>query len=208
MINRLLPMLALAAMAACGTPPKDYFYTLGADATSAGATSAGATSAGATSAGAKSAAAYSVAVGPISVPDMVDRPQLVLRAAANQVTLAEHSRWAEPLRNAIPRVVAGNLAQELLDARLSVYPQPGSDSADLRVLIDIHRFDSTLGEGVLVEALWTVRGKYATQSGRSLVREAAPGKDHEALVAAHSAVLRRISSDIANTIRQIPRTAP
>jgi uncharacterized protein len=202
MIKRLVPIFALATLAACGSAPKYYFYTLGPDATSVGGASAGASSASV-----KSAATYSVAVGPISVPDMVDRPQLVLRAAASQVTLAEQSRWAEPLRNAIPRVVASNLAQELPDARLSVYPQPGSDSADLRVSIDIHRFDSTPGEGVVVEALWTVRGKDSAQSGRSLIREAASGKDHEALVAAHSAVLRRISSDIAEAIRQIPRTA-
>lgn len=189
MIHRLLPILALLA-AACGTPPKDYFYALGGDAAPARA---------------KSTAAYHVAVGPVSVPDMVDRPQLVLRTASNQVTLAEQSRWAEPLRSAIPRVVSGNLAQALLDARLSVYPQAGSDGADVRVRIDIQRFESTLGEGVLVEANWTVREKDSVLSGHSLARERAPGKDHEALVTAHGAALRAISSDIAGAIRDMPR---
>jgi uncharacterized lipoprotein YmbA len=151
-------------------------------------------------------AAYSVAVGPVSVPEMVDRPQLVLRATAHQVVLAEQARWAEPLRSSIPRVVAGYLAQDLPDARLSVYPQAGSDAADVRVWIDIHRFDSTLGEGVLVEALWTVRGKDSTRSGHSLVQEAAHGRDHGVLVAAHTAALRIITKDIASTIRDITQT--
>jgi uncharacterized protein len=195
MINRLLPILALAALAGCGSAPKDSFYTLGGDATPARS---------------QSVAAYSVAVGPVSVPDMVDRPQLVLRAAANQVTLAEQSRWAEPLRTAIPRVVAGNLAQELPDARLSVYPQAASDGADLRVWIDIRRFDSTPGEGVLVEALWTVRAKDDARSGGSVVREPALGKDHEALVGAHTRALAAVSRDIAEAIHsfRFPGTDP
>jgi uncharacterized lipoprotein YmbA len=53
---------------------------------------------------------YRVGVGPVTVPAAVDRPQIVLRVDANRVALQEQSRWAEPLKESIPRVVASNLA--------------------------------------------------------------------------------------------------
>ena len=153
------------------------------------------------------AAAYSVAVGPVSVPELVDRPQLVLRVAPNEVMIAEQSRWAEPLKSEIPRVIAGNLAQ-LLNARVSAYPQNTGGDADYRVTVDVQRFDSTLNDAATVEALWTVQpAKGAAKSGRSLVREATGGASYDALVVSHGRALAAVSRDIADAIRSMSSTA-
>src|SRR5258706_9735649 len=55
----------------------------------------------------------SVSVARVAVPGVVDRPQIVARVATNNVEIFDFHRWAEPLQEAIPRVVAGNLAQQL-----------------------------------------------------------------------------------------------
>ncbi|HCZ15715.1 MAG TPA: hypothetical protein DHV85_14240, partial [Candidatus Accumulibacter sp.] len=96
-----------------------------------------------------------------------------------------------------------NLARELGTARVWPYGQATRSSPDHQVLIDFQRFDSTLGEGVLIEALWTVRPAAggAAKSGRSQVREPSAGAGFEALVAAHSRALARVSGDIAAAIR-------
>ena len=101
-------------------------------------------------------------------------------------------------------MIAANLAQALGDAYVSAYPHGTGSEADYRVVVDIQRFESAPGEAATVEALWVVRPKakgLAARSGRSLVREPAPGKDYDTLVAAHGRALARISREIAEAVR-------
>jgi uncharacterized lipoprotein YmbA len=182
----LIPMLMLAA---CGSPLKERFYVL---------------SASPMPAPAPGGLSYRVGVGPVSVPAAVDRPQIVLRVNANRVALQEQSRWAEPLKESIPRVVASNLAVLLGDAQVAADAQDAAVPADCRVTIDIQRFDSVLGEAATLEVLWRViisSGGTAT-NGRFLIREPAGGQGYDALAAAHSRARAALSQDIAAEIRK------
>jgi uncharacterized lipoprotein YmbA len=147
-------------------------------------------------------------VGSITLPEVVDRPQFVLRAGPNEVTFVELHRWAGPLKSEIPRIVADNLAADLNVKRVTAYPQNAGENADYRVLIDIQRFDSTLGESVTIDALWTVKrtSDGALRTGRSTARESSSGGTYEAVVAAHSRALATISREIAEAIRFISAT--
>jgi uncharacterized lipoprotein YmbA len=133
----------------------------------------------------------------------VDRPQLVVRVAANRVVLLEQHRWAEPLRSEIPRVIADNLGRLLGTTRISAYPQSSDSNAEYRVLVDIQRFESVLGENVSVEAQWAVRRGPASElrTGRSLVNIPVGAQGYEALAAAHAVALSRVSEEIAEVIR-------
>jgi hypothetical protein len=182
-------------LAGCGSSPKEHFYTLSAGAAPESAASA------------QSAAAYSVAVGPVTVPDVVDRPQLVVRTGANQVVILEQQRWAEPLKSEIPRVLAENLAQLLGTRQVSAYPQSASGDSEYRVQVDIQRFESALGGPVMIDAIWTVRrGTGEPRKGQSLTRESAGGEGYEALVGAYSRALATMSRDIAVAIRSYSST--
>jgi len=142
-------------------------------------------------------------VGPITLPEVVDRPQFVLRAGPNEVTIVELHRWAGPLRSEIPRIIADNLAADLNVKRVAAYPQTAGDNADYRVLVDIQRFDSTLGESVSIDALWTVKrvSDGVLRTGRSTARESSGGGAYGAVAAAHSRALATISHEIAEAIR-------
>jgi len=186
---RLAALLAAAALAGCGSSPKSTFYTL---------------SSGVPPQQAAATAPFSVAIGALTVPDVVDRPQFVTRTGANQVTLDEFARWAEPLQREIPRVIADNLTRELNGALVSTYPQSANISADCKVLLEVQRFDSAPGDAATIEVLWTVRpAKGEAKSGRSVVREAAGGAGYDALVAAHSRALASVSRDIAAAVRAV-----
>jgi len=186
-LARVVACLTLLALAACGTPPKERYYTLAATA----------------SAPAAGASAISIAVGPVTVPEMVDQPQMVVQVAANQVTMYEFQRWASPLKIEIARVIAANLGQELGTTRVWSYAQTTLPNPDYQVLVDVQRFDSVLGEAVTIEALWSIRRAAggAPRTGRSSVREAVSGAGFDALVAAHSRALAAVSRDIAGAIR-------
>ena len=186
MSRRIALCVALVLAAGCGSSPRPHFYALDPGASPAR----------------RVAPAFTVAVGPVSVPDSVDRPQLVLRVGANELVLAEQARWAEPLKASISRVVANRLELELGDARAGVHGKGATDETDYQVRIDIERFDSRPGEAVLIEAAWLVRRPNggAGLSGRSGVREPA-GNSYDALVGAHSRALSAVSRDIAGAIR-------
>jgi uncharacterized lipoprotein YmbA len=171
-------VLLVLVLAACATPPRETFFTLNAPEPPAAA-----------------ADAPSVALAPVTIPDMVDRPQIVVRLGPNQVQIVELARWAEPLKTAIARVVAANLAVAL-GARLA--PSRNGD-ADYRVALDVQRFESP-ADAVLIEALWTVTSKDGKRSGRSVVREKIAVKDYSSLAAAHSAALASLSREIAAAI--------
>ena len=177
-------------LAACGSPPKEHFYTL-----SAGASPENAAS--------HTMDGLRIAVGPVTLPEVVDRPQLVVRQGANRVLVLEQQRWAEPLKAAIPRVIAENLAQILGTRQVSAYPQSAGTDADYRVAVDIQRYESSLGGMVMIDALWTVRSAPGVKprTGQSMARESAGGADYDALVSAQSRALATISREIAEAIR-------
>lgn len=147
----------------------------------------------------------SVAVGPVSTPALVDRPQIVVTKGANEVRVDEFNRWASPLADDIARVVAENLVVMLGTPRVTLFPQQTGDDAEFRVAIGVQRFESVPGETASLDAVWTVRrmqdGKTAT--GRTTVREPVPDQGYDALAAAHSRALARLSQDIASAVRTL-----
>ncbi|WP_244306494.1 PqiC family protein [Paraburkholderia lacunae] len=179
--------LAVLTLAGCASPKAD-FYTLSPEAPRESA---------------RPATPIVVLIGSVNVPELVDRPQIVVRAGANQVTMNEFARWADSLKSQIPRVLAADVAQELNSPRVSAYPMAGDMTAVWRVQIDVQRFDATLGDAVTVEVLWSVSppGKRAPLSGRSTVREPCAGAGYDAVVAAYSRAFATVSGDISASIR-------
>jgi uncharacterized lipoprotein YmbA len=143
-----------------------------------------------------------VSIGPVSLPEIVDRTQLVIQMKGNQVDILEFHRWAEPLKSQIPRLMADNVGRLLGSGRVSAYPQSISTDADIRVPVDIQRFEAD-GDVVRIDAFWTLRrgsGEVA-KTGRSSVSEAICGTGYDALVSSYSRALSSVSSDIANALR-------
>jgi uncharacterized lipoprotein YmbA len=172
----------------CGSAPVSRFYTLSAGAAPTATPSN-----------------LSVAVGPVSIPAVVDRPQIVVTTGPNQVRLEEFNRWASPLQNSIGRVVAENLVAILGTPRVTLSPQTLSADADYRAAIEVQSFESSPGDAAVLDALWTVRrtkdGK--AQTGRTSVREVTSDKSYDTLAAAHSRALARLSRDIADAVRAL-----
>ena len=198
MMRRFLTAMTILCLIAalpsgCSRSPRAIFYTLNATATPE----------------AVAPAIVSVAVGPMTLPSLVDQPQLVVLTSTNQVEILEMHRWAEPLKSAIPRIIAADLAALLPLARVSSYPQNAGLDAEYRVQVDIQRLEMTAGKGVNLDALWSVRrsGESAPKTGRSVVSEPAGAAGYDALVAAQSRALAAVSRDLAQSLRAAA-TAP
>jgi uncharacterized lipoprotein YmbA len=185
----IVTVCLIVTVSGCSRSPRVTFYTLepGAQVESAAAVMV----------------LPAVSVGPVTLPEVVDRPQLVLRVAANRVEILETHRWAEPLKSEIPRLIAENLRRLLGSNRVSSYLQHAGLDADYRVLVDIQRFESSPGEAVTIEAVWSLRRVTggAQKTGRSLVREPVDGVGYDPLVAAYGRALLAVSRDLATAIR-------
>jgi uncharacterized lipoprotein YmbA len=101
-----IALMAAAMAAGCSTAPS-RFYTLDSTATADSA---------------PPAPRLTVMVGPVTVPDIVDRPEFVVQVAPNRVDVDEFNRWAAPLDDGIARAVAGDLAVQLGTRNVSTGP--------------------------------------------------------------------------------------
>jgi uncharacterized lipoprotein YmbA len=176
-------------LAACGSTPKENFYTLS-PAPAAGALPA------------DSPSAVSVYLGPVSVPEAVDRTPMVLRTGASQVDIDDLHRWVEPLKTAIPRALAEMLMRELGTPKVLAGRGAAGASPDYRVAIEVQRFESSLADGATLDAAWTVTSaRGAVRSGRTLAQEPLPSRDHAGIAAAHRRALEKLAKDLAAAIR-------
>jgi uncharacterized lipoprotein YmbA len=189
MMRRIAAAGAALLACACGSAPRIDFYSL--------------SSPPAPSAPAAPASKLSIHIGPVTVPDAVDRPQMVMRRDDNRADIDDQHRWVEPLKNAIPRLLADAIARELNTPDVLTSRQSSALDIDYRVAVDVQHFDSSPGE-VSEDVLWTIRSRksQAPRLGRSTVREtASPGA--EGIAAAHSRALARVGHDIAEAIRSM-----
>ena len=194
-MRRILSMLALtvvAAIAAGCRTPLSHLYTL----TPAAAGGTAATSLN-----------VAVVVGPVSIPAIVDTPQIVVTTGPNQVAQDEFNRWAAPLQNNIAQVVAQNLVALLGTGRVTLLQEGLPAKSDYQVAIAVQSFESAPGDAATLSAVWTVRRvkDEKTETGRTNLREPTPQKGYDALAAAYSRALARLSQDIAAAIRALDR---
>ncbi|MEO7741628.1 MAG: PqiC family protein [Usitatibacter sp.] len=183
---RTSPLLCLLLVAACSSPIKENYYTLSGPQSPAPA---------------GNAASISVFVGPVTVPEAVDRLAMVLRTSPNQVEISDSHLWAEPLKSAIPRALAETLMRELGTPNVRATRAGATPDVDYRVTVEVQRFDSSTQSGATLDALWSVAGKGKSRTGRSTYTE--PAADPAGLAAAHSRALERLGRDIAAAIKGV-----
>lgn len=178
-------VLVAVAIAACASA-QSRFYTLESTATG----------------GTASSGHQAVMIDLVSIPAEVDQPQFVVRVAPNRVEVDDFNRWASPLNDNIARAIAGDLAVELGTPEVVTAPAFNFNPA-YQVTIDVQRFESIRGEASVVDAVWAVRRTASgyTKLGHTVARETVQGDGFDALAAAHSRALAKVSSDIAAAIR-------
>jgi uncharacterized lipoprotein YmbA len=146
----------------------------------------------------------SVAIGPVEIPDYLDRPQIAVRSSQNELTLNEYERWAGSLRDDITRVLAENLSILLGGDRVSVFPlRPGFQS-DYRIRVNLTRFDIMPDDVVSIRAEWAILDKNGVTSftmRETNFDEHIEGRSYSDKIAALSRAVTGLSKDIADGIR-------
>ncbi len=155
---------------------------------------------------------FRVMIDPITIPEVVDRPQLVVRSGPNTVSLIEEHRWAESLKREIPRVLAENVGRCLGTDEVWAYPRHQGPPINYRLSVDLVRLETNNGRDVSLDALWTIRrilpnGDDQKTHGRSNVHLPVEGEGYQAIASAYSRALATVSEEIATAIRSMREQA-
>jgi hypothetical protein len=145
-------------------------------------------------------------IGPVRLPEYLDRPQLVTRLTPNRLQLADSHRWAEPLGENISRVMGENLSALLGTDRILLYPWPASRGTDYQLLVEVLHFENESDGAARLVALWSVKGKdgaIVLPEKRSGHSAPAASRDQEGRVAALNAALGSFCREIAQVLTPV-----
>lgn len=134
--------------------------------------------------------------------------QIVTRESDTQVSLSDQSRWAEPLKAGLIRVLLINLSVDLDSNCIYGLPLRRTRQLDYQVPIDVLRFDNAPGktDQVVLGAHWALLSgdeEETITSKVSRIREPIDGADVSAFVAAQSRALGKLSAEIAAAIKEV-----
>ena len=151
----------------------------------------------------------SVGVGPVEIPQALDRPQIVTRTGPNKLAVDEFHRWAGPLEANLARVLAENIAFLLAINRVAVYPWEVGFTPDYRIALHINYFEGQWNKNVLLDVVWRVTDRTGQQLAvkKSVISEPLSAVDYDALVAAKSQAIAQLSRDIVQEIRNLQARA-
>jgi uncharacterized protein len=155
--------------------------------------------------GASQAPCISVGIGPIKLPEYVNRLQIVNRTSPNELVLSNFHLWAEPLGDSVPRVLGENISRLTCVKEVSLFPWRASRLPDYRVEAEVLYMDGNLGGEVGFEAWWSISSgadKTTLVTRTSRYRTPVAGGTYDALAQAHSATLEAFSRDIADALRE------
>lgn len=147
----------------------------------------------------------SLGIGPVDIPEFLDRNAMVYTRDGNQLSITGTERWAEPLDIGIKRVVGLNLSQLLHSENLRFFPWDVRQAPDYGVRITVLDLDASDGRATLV-ADWQVYspGNDSVISRRisQFSQPLASGQTVPAeLPAAYSALLYQLSETVAAAIQ-------
>ena len=155
---------------------------------------------------AASAPTFTVAVGPVIIPDQLQRPQIATRTSDHQISFSEFDRWAGTLADETKRVLVVNLNALLAGERAAVTTDDMAIDPDYRVVVNINRFDGLPGGSVWLSAVWTLKEqkrKMTIAVHQSVVEEQVSGPGYPDLVSAQSRAVGQLSREIAAGIEKI-----
>lgn len=191
----LVLVAAPLVLAGCGTSPPSKYYVL--NAVKAQETAGQVTTALQSS---------FIAVGPVQIPDYLDRPQIATRTAGNELAINEFARWGGSLKEDVDRVLVENLSALLASDGIAVVGWKRRVPGAHRLSVEVNRFDTVEGGSVLLKAIWTVASPDGTKAllvRGSTVSQPLNDKDYGAVVAAMSQALGVLSQEMAAGIKSV-----
>lgn len=145
---------------------------------------------------------------PVAVPEVLERDAIVVaQGQAGVQALAGH-RWAEPLRDAVPRLLRQDLALLLGDGRVWVAPLPAGVVVQRLLRVEVLALQADASRSKLqLQARWTLSdpvGRTPVVTRVESLSVAVAGGDVDAVVVAHRLALWQLAERLSQAVAQTP----
>ncbi|MES9990410.1 MAG: PqiC family protein [Candidatus Thiodiazotropha sp.] len=143
-----------------------------------------------------------IAIGPITLADYLDRPQIIERQSPHRLQLHEFDHWAGSLKENIVQLVTDLVRQELVDVQVVSYPWHGSLRPHYEVVMKINRFDRQ-GDSIWLQLSWSLiesQQRRLVEMQQLVLEEPISGSGIDAGVAAASRAIGQLAQRIAASI--------
>ena len=192
MFRKAILILTVLLLSACASTPPTSFYVLEATSKSRCDHQASACK--------QRSPAKLIGVGPITVPSLLDRKQIITLGSANSVQVAEFHQWASPVKDNVALVLTKNLSALQAPNIIKSYPWSAYGNVNIRLIVDFTRLDTTPGQSVNLESSWAIMDESnhaIVKNGQSKINHPLLDTSYPATVDALSKVLDEFSRELS-----------
>jgi uncharacterized protein len=142
---------------------------------------------------------------PVPLPELLEREVLLVPQGESGVQALAGHRWAEPLRDAVPRLLRQDLTAWLAPAVVWAAPVPPGVVVTRQLRVELLQLLANADRSaVVLQARWTLSdpdGRRPAQLQSTQFSVPSGGPDADALVAAHRLALWQLAGQVAATLR-------
>lgn len=143
-----------------------------------------------------------IGVGPLEIPRLINRPQIVSRKNDTEIIMAEAHQWGGSHKEELIQVITDNLSSLLKTEKIEQYPWKFAFKPNYQVRINIERFDGELGRNITLRARWRlIQNKKEVLVKRAVINTKTKGSTYNDYVKAQSLALKILTQQIAQHIR-------
>lgn len=147
-----------------------------------------------------------IGVGPVSIPEYLNRPQIVTQDKDKMLTFAQFDRWGENLDRALGRLIREDLGVMLPGVTFELFSWNMDIPVKYQVLIDVVQLEGELKKDLFFVAQWSVfnldKNKMLVIK-RSEFRQPINPNNYSGLVGTLSAACASLSSEIAEAVAKL-----
>lgn len=144
-----------------------------------------------------------IGVGPIEIPRLLNRPQIITRKNDTEIIMAELNQWGGSFKEDLMQAIIDNLSILQKTDNIEHYPWKFSFKPKYQVRIHIERLDGELGKNVLLKARWRLlKNNQEILVKRTIIN--APiteGDSYNSYVRSLSKALILLSKEISSNIK-------
>ena len=145
----------------------------------------------------------SIGIGPVEIPRLLNRPQIVSRKNNTEIIISEKHQWGGSFKEELIKAITDNLSTLLKTEKIEQYPWNSSFKPDYQITIDVDGLDGTLDKSVTYNARWRLlKNNKELLVKRALIEVPVTGAGYNQYVNAQSEAVTRFSRDIVEQIKK------
>ncbi|MCK5725401.1 MAG: membrane integrity-associated transporter subunit PqiC [Thiotrichaceae bacterium] len=146
----------------------------------------------------------SLGIGPIRIPVLLRRPQIISRISNNELKVSEQHHWAGSLREDISQALIDNIASLSGTSNVEKFPWKRSFKPNYQVRVQIEKLDGQVGGNITLKARWWLRKGNAGKdfwSEQAVLQVTSKGDNYSHYVEAQSEAVFQLSKRIVQSFK-------